>query len=180
MCFPTKPDGYSVADIPLEKCINLVYEVVRKRDDWNYIDTDDIKDIGKTGGAVLLCTGFDQYFNTEKYGINPLYLTVNAARLLMERGVVFVGIDAPLIDDMNHLDTLGCPVHSEPLNFCNNFLSCYRSVPKLYVIRLISISVESISTICAIKNVRKTNRKILRLVFCAFMHGNPRKIFPNK
>ena len=89
-------EGYTVADIPLEKCTNLRYQVVTMQKDKNCIDVDDLKGIGRRGGAVLLYTGFDRKFNTPDYGVNPPYLTVEAARLLVERGVVFVGIDSRL------------------------------------------------------------------------------------
>lgn len=104
-------DGYYVCDIPLIKCVDLDYEVIVMKSDKNYFDLDDVYGHGIENGGILLCSYHSDKFETDEYGINPPYLTPKAARYLVDRGVVFVGIDSPLIDDMNHLSDIGCPTH---------------------------------------------------------------------
>ncbi|WP_376794750.1 cyclase family protein [Thermogemmatispora sp.] len=49
------------------------------------------------GGAVLLRTGWDLYWKSERYLRHP-YLSPEAARLLVEAGASLVGIDALSVD----------------------------------------------------------------------------------
>jgi len=52
------------------------------------------------GCAVLLHTGWDQYWGTPAYGAGGApYLTEAAARWLVDNGAALVGIDAVNIDD---------------------------------------------------------------------------------
>jgi arylformamidase len=51
------------------------------------------------GRAVLIHTGWDLHWNTEKYYSNHPYLTESAARYLKEQKVRLVGIDSHNIDD---------------------------------------------------------------------------------
>ena len=103
--------GYTVADIPLEKLVDLPYQVVSLKEGKNCFDTEDLSGIGIPGGAVILNSGHHKVFGTEKYGVNAPYLTPEGAQYLMDRGVVLVGIDTPLIDNMMVSSTVGCPVH---------------------------------------------------------------------
>lgn len=105
------PNGYTIADIPLEKLVDLPLEVVTMKEGNNCFDVADIKDVGEKGGAVILNSGHYYKFGTDAYAENPPYLTLEAANLLVEKGVVFVGIDSPLIDNMMTLGTIGCTVH---------------------------------------------------------------------
>lgn len=72
------------------------------------------------GTAVLLDTGWDRHFGTEAYGDPAPYLTEAGARMLIEAGVVLVGIDSVNIDDTSaaaegtrpaHTLLLGAGVH---------------------------------------------------------------------
>lgn len=49
------------------------------------------------GGAVLVQTNWDQFWNTERYGLHP-YLSREAAQSLRTAGVSLVGIDALNVD----------------------------------------------------------------------------------
>ena len=109
-------DGYTIADIPLEKIVDLPFTTVKMRSDRNYFDKYDFTGIGIDGGAVLLFTGHDKKFGTDEYGINPPYLTGDGAKYLIERNVVFVGIDSPLIDDMVRSAEIGLPAHDTILS----------------------------------------------------------------
>lgn len=59
--------------------------------------------------AVLVHTGWDAYWNTERYFENHPYLTEEAAKFLQEAGVRLVGIDSMNIDNTQ---TGSRPVHS--------------------------------------------------------------------
>jgi kynurenine formamidase len=63
-----------------------------------FFDEEDLRGIGLKGGAVLLCSGHSDKFGTDDYGKDSPYLSDGGAQYLMDRGVVFVGIDTPLID----------------------------------------------------------------------------------
>lgn len=101
-------DGYQICDIPLEKLVDIPAEVVKLPEKRRCFEREDVECAGVPGGAVLLYTGHSKFFGTNKYGDNAPYLTVEGAKCLIERGIVFVGIDTPLIDRMNSGD---CPVH---------------------------------------------------------------------
>jgi len=111
-------EGYAIADIPLEKMVDLKTIVVRMKDGKNCFDADDF-DLLSTdlkGYAVLLHSGHDKKFGTEGYGEKPPYLTVEGAERLIEKGVVFIGIDSPLIDNMETMIEEGIPVHKTILS----------------------------------------------------------------
>ncbi len=110
------PDGYSIADIPLEKLVDLPFDVVTMKEGSDCFDAGDIENIGQAGGAVILNSGHYKKFGTDAYAQNPPYLTLEAAKALVAKGVVFIGIDSPLIDNMETLGTIGCTVHDEILS----------------------------------------------------------------
>ena len=97
-----------VCHIPLEKLVDLEYDVVVQKPGKREFDLEDVKGLGKHGGAVLLCTGMSELFNKPGYGDNAGYLSTEAAEYLMNRGVALVGIDTPLIDK---IEGPGRPVH---------------------------------------------------------------------
>lgn len=51
------------------------------------------------GKAVLVHTGWDRYWRSDRYFENPPFLTADAALHLRDAGAHLVGIDAPNIDD---------------------------------------------------------------------------------
>jgi kynurenine formamidase len=64
------------------------------------------------GRAVLVHTGWDRHWRTPAYGVDAPHLTGAAARLLVERGAVLVGIDSVNIDDAGPSANGERPVHS--------------------------------------------------------------------
>lgn len=98
--------GYKVCDIPLEKCFDLPAFVVHRAAGRRRFHVSDLAaqlaDCDLTGAAVLLNSGHDRLFMTPAYEQDVPCLTVEGARWLIERGVVFVGIDTQLIDDFMH------------------------------------------------------------------------------
>jgi len=73
------------------------------------IDADFFRPYDLKGKAVLVHTGWDVHWNTEKYFSDHPYLTENAARYLKDRKVCLVGIDSHNIDDTRGN---GRPVHT--------------------------------------------------------------------
>jgi kynurenine formamidase len=66
-------------------------------------------DLDVQGKAVLIHTGWDAHWRTDRYFEGHPFLTAEAAELLRERSAVLVGIDSLNIDDT---DDLCRPVHS--------------------------------------------------------------------
>ncbi len=65
------------------------------------IDAAYLAGLDVAGQAVLLRTGEDRHFGTERYGANEHpYLTEDGAAFLRDVGAALVGIDAVNIDDM--------------------------------------------------------------------------------
>lgn len=77
--------------------------------------------------AVLVHTGWDEHWNTEKYYDNHPYLTENAAKYLKDCGVKLVGIDSHNIDNTKgnrrpvHTTLLGAEILIVE-HLCNLFL----------------------------------------------------------
>lgn len=91
-------DGYDLAGLALERCAHLPAQLV---DANTYaIGPESLPDGDLAGHAVLLRTGWDQHWGTDRYG-DPTHphLTDAGAHHLVERGVTLVGIDSVNIDD---------------------------------------------------------------------------------
>lgn len=103
-------DGYDLADLPLQRCAELPTIVV---DTDGPIAADTFSEVEVSGAAVLLRTGWDRHWGTERYGdpAHP-YLTEDGARALVDRGAVLVGIDSVNIDSTT---TAERPAHSRLL-----------------------------------------------------------------
>jgi arylformamidase len=93
-------DGLDLADLPLRSLADLPGLVLRRP--WeNELATDvahfeglDIRD-----KAVLVHTGWDRHWRTDRYGEGHPFLTGNAADWLIANGAALVGIDSNNIDD---------------------------------------------------------------------------------
>ena len=106
-------DGIDLADLPLRSLADLPGIVVRRQ--WeNELATDAAHfeglDIG--GKAVLIHTGWDRHWRTERYGEGHPFLTADAADWLIASGAVLVGIDSNNIDDTR---VRARPVHTKLL-----------------------------------------------------------------
>lgn len=92
--------GKDVGDFPLEAVANLEGQVVRATErggrplDVGVFCGPDVK-----GKAVLVHTGWDLNWRTERYGTGHPYLTRAAAEHLVTAGAALVGIDSLNIDD---------------------------------------------------------------------------------
>jgi kynurenine formamidase len=100
--FHRYPDGADLAGLPLDAVADLPATVVHltgAATDRRGIDVAALAAVEVAGRAVLLHTGWDRHFGTERYAHGAPFLTGEAARWLVERGVRLVGIDSLNIDD---------------------------------------------------------------------------------
>lgn len=103
-------DGIDLADLPLSSLADVPGIVVRRP--WeNGIAVDAAAFGGREvkGAAVLVHTGWDRHWRTDRYGIEHPFLTADAAGWLVENGAALVGIDSCNIDNMH---VRARPVHT--------------------------------------------------------------------
>jgi arylformamidase len=94
------PDGVDLAVLPLEALAALPAVVARLTDAADRaIDVDALAALDVSGHAVLLHTGWDRHWDTDRYGRDTPYLTRDAAQWLVDNGARLVGIDALNVDD---------------------------------------------------------------------------------
>ena len=102
--------GKDLAQLPLESLADLDAVVVRiPAGSGRAIDRPAFEALELKGKAVLVQTGWDTHWRTERYLSGHPFLTGGAAEYLVSKGVVLVGIDSLNIDDT--ADTMR-PVHS--------------------------------------------------------------------
>jgi kynurenine formamidase len=103
-------DGTDLAGLPLEKLADLDAVVVRRpHGEGRAIGADAFAGLDARGKAVLVHTGWDAHWRTDRYFEGHPFLTADAAAWLLESGAVLVGIDSLNIDDTADLAR---PVHS--------------------------------------------------------------------
>ena len=93
-------DGADLADLPLPSLADLPGIVVRRP--WENdiaIDAAAFEGRDVSGKAVLVHTGWDRHWRTDRYDIENPFLTGDAADWLIDNGAAFVGIDSNNIDD---------------------------------------------------------------------------------
>lgn len=106
-------DGNDLADLPLPSLADLPAIVVRRPwQDRLATDAEHLDRLDVRGKAVLVHTGWDQHWRTDRYGADHPFLTAGAADWLVGNGAVLVGIDSNNIDDTR---TRSRPVHSRLL-----------------------------------------------------------------
>jgi arylformamidase len=105
--------GPDVADYPLAAVADLAGVVIRApAHAGRRLDASHFRDRELRGAAVLVHTGWDAHWRTERYGSGHPFLAPAAAEYLISTGVALVGIDSLNIDD----DTDGTrPVHTSLL-----------------------------------------------------------------
>jgi len=93
-------NGNDLNDTPLEHFAELRGIIIRAPyQEKLSIDADFFYNFEIENKAVLIHTGWDTYWNTEKYYSHHPFLTENAARYLKDRKVRLAGIDSHNIDD---------------------------------------------------------------------------------
>lgn len=92
------PDGFDLADLPLERVADLPGVCLEAGP--GAIGINVLEGVDVQGRAVLFATGWDRYWGTDSYGdsAHP-YLTSDAAEALTAGGAALVGIDSVNIDD---------------------------------------------------------------------------------
>jgi arylformamidase len=92
-------DGVDLADLPLAALADLPAVVVRLADSGRRgVDVGALAALAVAGHAVLLHTGWDRHWGTDRYDQDAPYLTGGGARSLADRGARLVGIDSVNID----------------------------------------------------------------------------------
>lgn len=92
-------NGIDVADLPLSSLAELDALVVDARDGARAVDADLFEGLDVRGRAVLVRTGWSRHFASDRYFDGHPFLTHAAARLLVQRGALLVGIDSLNLDD---------------------------------------------------------------------------------
>lgn len=106
-------DGADLADLPLPSLADLPGIVIRRP--WeNGIEVGPaaFEGLEVAGKAVLVHTGWDRHWRTERYLSENPFLTGEAADWLVENGAALVGIDSHNIDDTRGRTR---PVHTKLL-----------------------------------------------------------------
>jgi arylformamidase len=107
--FHRYPDGLDLSQLPLERLANLDTVVVRVPAGQRAIGQEWFDQIEVGGKAVLVATGWDQHWRSDRYFEGHPFLTASAAQWLRKAGATLVGIDSLNIDDTADLTR---PVHS--------------------------------------------------------------------
>ncbi|WBB64969.1 cyclase family protein [Micromonospora sp. WMMD812] len=106
-------DGVDLSGVPLDRLVDLPGVVVRVPAGTRAVDRLMLAPYDVAGRAVLLHTGWDANFGTDRYGAPEApYLTGDAARALADAGAALVGIDSINIDDMSPAAGGERPAHS--------------------------------------------------------------------
>ena len=112
-------DGADLSSLDINSLVGLRAEVFYLTDAIDRgIPAEVFFDRDVTGAAVLLHTGWDRLFGSKEYGVGAPFLSEAAAKYLVERRVVLVGIDSVNIDDVQsggqrsaHSLLLGAGIH---------------------------------------------------------------------
>lgn len=103
-------DGRDIAELRLEEVAQLAAVVVRAPvERGRAVDRAAFAGLELRGKAVLVHTGWDRHWRTERYFERHPFLTRAAAETLREAGAALVGIDSLNIDDT---DDSSRPVHT--------------------------------------------------------------------
>jgi arylformamidase len=102
-------EGKDLSQLELESIANLEGLVVRVTPGRTEIGPELFEGMDIGGKAVLIHTGWDRYWGSERYFEGHPFLTAGAAKSLLEAGAALVGVDSLNIDDIS--DTAR-PAHS--------------------------------------------------------------------
>jgi arylformamidase len=102
-------EGKDLSQLRLESLADLDAVVVSAPSGVRAISRQAFSGVELEGRAVLVRTGWDVHWRTERYFSGHPYLTADAAEFLVSQGAALVGIDSLNIDDMEDLSR---PVHS--------------------------------------------------------------------
>ena len=91
--------GKDLSQLELSSLANLDGIVVRAGEKQRGIDATAFQEIEVRANAVLIHTGWERHWRTDKYFEGHPFLTKDAAQLLADQGAALVGIDSYNIDD---------------------------------------------------------------------------------
>jgi arylformamidase len=92
-------DGCDLADQPLSSLAELEGLMVSRPFEAGLAtDVAHLAHLEVAGKAVLIATGWDRHWRTDRYSKGHSFLTEAAARWLVDRGASFVGVDSYNID----------------------------------------------------------------------------------
>jgi kynurenine formamidase len=93
-------DGDDISQLELAKLAGIEGVVISlPRGERLAVEGRDVAGVDVRGKAVLIHTGWDEYWRTDAYFTNHPFVTAEAARLLVQGGARIVGIDSHNIDD---------------------------------------------------------------------------------
>jgi kynurenine formamidase len=102
--------GRDLADLQLDQLVDLEAVTIKANDPaYKAIGKSVFTGYDLTGKAVLVNTGFDKYWGTDKYFHSPPFLTREAVEYIASQCPILVGIDTYNIDDT---DDLSRPAHT--------------------------------------------------------------------
>jgi arylformamidase len=103
-------DGQDLSQLKLTSLADLVGVVVRATSEGKRaIDATALDGVDVGGKAVLVHTGWDAHWKTDRYFEGHPFLTADAAQFLADEGAALVGIDSYNIDDTADLSR---PAHT--------------------------------------------------------------------
>lgn len=103
-------EGTDISGLALDQLANLDSVCIRTK--GHCLDRSALEGADIAGKAVLIHTGWSRHWGTDEYFCAHPFVTADAARYLVEAGVLHVGIDSLNIDDIADGRR---PVHSELL-----------------------------------------------------------------
>jgi len=108
--------GADLAGVPLDRLVDLDALVVRLPAGVRAADLARLAAHRVAGRAVLVHTGWDAHFGTDRYAADDHpYLSPDAAAWLAEQGAALVGIDSVSVDDIGPGSGGARPAHSSLL-----------------------------------------------------------------
>ena len=111
--FPRYAEGMDLADLPLASLAEVPAIVLRRPWDKGIATgAAHFEGVDVRRKAVLVHTGWDRHWRTDRYGVEHPYLTADAADWLVANGAALVGIDSNNIDDTR---VRARPVHTRLL-----------------------------------------------------------------
>lgn len=106
-------DGIDLSGLPLSSLADLPGLVIRQPFEKGIaIGADQLEGLDVSGKAVLVHTGWDRHWRSDRYGTDHSFLAADAADWLVANGALLVGIDSNNIDDTR---VRARPVHTKLL-----------------------------------------------------------------
>lgn len=106
-------DGFDLSALPLESVVDVPGVLVHANATARAVDESCFAGTPVAGRAVLIYTGWDRFWASERYGApDHPFLTEAAAQLLAALGATLVGIDSVNIDDSSPAAGGRRPAHS--------------------------------------------------------------------